>query len=119
VYSGSCRTAQPTCLYLFPLNSLVRPLATSSRFVTVILTAAFAVCPTSGFLPNSSAVTSSDVLSKDLDAEGFILSNLDSVLNCGDVKQKSLPLRSQDPVGRAVQVGAGQRTAEVPNARWR
>ena len=27
------------------------------------------------------------------------------------------PLRSQDPVGRAMQVGVGRRAAEVPNAR--
>jgi hypothetical protein len=28
------------------------------------------------------------------------------------------PLRSKDSVGRALQVGAGHRTAEVSNARW-
>jgi hypothetical protein len=28
-------------------------------------------------------------------------------------------VRSQDPIGRAMQVGASYRAAEVPNARWR
>ena len=35
----------------------------------------------------------------------------------GSVSQP--PVWSQDPIGRAMQVGAGHRAAKVPNARWR